>query len=119
MLWERTIAQTLGTPRERQTMGNSPAIDRDALSALCRRWQVQELALFGSAARGNFGPHSDVDVLVTFVPDAGHSLFDLMRLQDELEALLGRPVDLVEKRALRNPFLRHEILQTARVLYAA
>jgi predicted nucleotidyltransferase len=58
-------------------------------------------------------------VLVTFAPEATHSLFDLLTLQDELQAIFSRPVDLVEKRALRNPFRRHEILRTARVLYAA
>jgi predicted nucleotidyltransferase len=94
-------------------------VDRQRLAGLCRRWQIAELALFGSVLRGDFGPASDIDVLVTFAPEATHSLFDLLALQDELQEFFGRPVDLVEKRALRNPFRRHEILRTAQVLYAA
>jgi predicted nucleotidyltransferase len=89
------------------------------LSELCRRWGVLELALFGSAARGEAGPESDVDVLVTFAPDANWSLYDLVDLRDELRHLFGREVDLVEEAALRNPFRRHAILRDKRVLYAA
>lgn len=89
------------------------------LELLCSRWKIRELALFGSVLRSDFGPDSDIDCLVTFAPEARWSLFDLVGLQDELESLFGRPVDLVEKNALRNPFRRREILRTHRVLYAA
>lgn len=91
----------------------------DRLKVLCRKWRVREFALFGSVLRDDFGPASDVDVLVSFEPGAGWSLWDLFDLQDELKALFGREVDLIEKEALRNPFRRHEILNTRRVLYAA
>lgn len=60
-----------------------------------------------------------VAVLVTFAPNVSHSLFDLVAMQDELQGLFGRPVDLVEKRALGNPFRCHEILHSAQVLHAA
>jgi predicted nucleotidyltransferase len=85
----------------------------------CTRWQVTELALFGSVLRDDFRPDSDVDVLVTFVPDAPYSLFDLIRMENELRDIFGRDVDLVEKAGLRNPFRRHEILKTSQVIYAA
>ena len=98
---------------------NAFHIPVDRLAALCRQWKVTELAVFGSVLRDDFGPESDVDFLVTFEPHAGWSLWDLFDLQDELQAVLGRQVDLVEKKALRNPFRRHEILNTCRVLYAA
>jgi predicted nucleotidyltransferase len=89
------------------------------LEAFCRQWKVRELALFGSVLRSDFSPESDIDVLVTFEPDAPWSLWDLMDMQEQLANLLGRRVDLIEADALRNPFRRHEILRTKKVVYAA
>lgn len=94
-------------------------VPRDALAAFCRRWRVCELALFGSAVRDDFGPDSDVDVLVSFHADAPWSLWDLITMRDELAELFGRPVDLVEREGLRNPFRRQRILETRRVIYAS
>ena len=93
-------------------------IDQAAIGVLARRWGIQELALFGSVLRDDFRDESDIDVLVQFAPDAHYSLFDLVELKRNLEELFCRPVDLVEKGALRNPFRRKYILQTARVVYA-
>lgn len=76
------------------------AIPQDELAEFCRRWQVTEFALFGSVLRDDFGPDSDVDVLVAFAPDAAHSLFDLVRMEDELRSVFGRDVDLVTRRAV-------------------
>jgi uncharacterized protein len=89
------------------------------LESLCRKWQVRELALFGSVLREDFSPESDVDVLVMFDPEAAWSLWDLIRMREELESLLGRKVDLVEKEAIRNPFRRRRILDSHQVVYAA
>jgi uncharacterized protein len=94
-------------------------IDSDRIADFCRRWKITEFALFGSVLRDDFRPDSDVDVLVTFEPNAPWSLWDLSRMRFELEALFGREVDLVEKKALRNPFRRREILANQRVIYAA
>ena len=94
-------------------------LDMCALTAFCRKWRVRELALFGSALRDDFGPNSDLDFLVSFEAGAGWDLFDLIDMKDELEATYGRPVDLVQKEALRNPWRRREILGTCEVLYAA
>ncbi len=94
-------------------------IPADGIADFCRRWQVTELALFGSILRGDFDDASDADVLVTFSDGAGWSALDLVAAADELTELLGRRVDLVEKSALRNPFRRHEILHSAQVVYAA
>ncbi len=88
----------------------------------CRRWRVTELALFGSVLRPDFGPKSDVDVLVTFAPDVSVGLFALVEMQQELEALLGRPVDLVERIAVErgeNYIRRKHILSHMEVIYAA
>jgi hypothetical protein len=89
------------------------------IAAFCRRWKVVELALFGSVLRDDFRPDSDIDVLVSFTPDCGHSLLDLALMQEELKDILGRQTDLVEKEGLRNPFRRREILNHMEVVYAA
>ncbi|MEW6750412.1 MAG: nucleotidyltransferase family protein [Candidatus Latescibacterota bacterium] len=97
-------------------------LPQQAIAAFCRRWSIVELSLFGSVLREDFGPDSDVDVLVRFAPQARHTLFDLVHMQQELGALLGRQVDLVEKTAIersRNHLRRKAILETAEVAYAA
>jgi hypothetical protein len=98
---------------------DTSALPRAEIEDFCRRWKITELALFGSALRDDFGPDSDLDLLVTFADEAPWTLWDLMAMEEELEALLGRPVDVVEKRALRNPFRRPEILRTRQVLYGS
>lgn len=94
-------------------------ISAERLVAFCAKWRVRELALFGSVIRGDFGPDSDVDVLVTFADDAPWSLWDWADMTDELRAIVGRDVDLVEKDAVRNPYRRRAILAEQRVIYAA
>lgn len=94
-------------------------IDRQRIAEFCRKWRITEFALFGSVLRDDFGPDSDVDVLVSFEPDAPWSLWDLFDMQDELAKLFGRRVDLIEKEALRNPFRRNEILRTREVIHAS
>ena len=93
-------------------------IQADKISDFCRRWKITEFALFGSVLRGDVRPDSDIDVLVTFEPGAGWSLFDLVYMEEELKGIFGRKVDLVEQAGLRNPFRRHEILRTRQVIYA-
>jgi len=91
---------------------NQFLIPDEQLAALCRRYYVRELSLFGSVLRDDFRGDSDIDVLVEFEPDAPIGLIEYVRLQRELSALLGRQVDLVEKPGLRE-FLRDEVLTTA------
>jgi hypothetical protein len=100
-------------------MTTALTIDPDRIGDFCRRWRVTEFALFGSALRADFGPDSDVDVLVTFAPDAPWTLWDLSRMRTELESIFGREVDLVEKKALRNPYRRRAILANQRVIYVS
>jgi predicted nucleotidyltransferase len=95
------------------------AIDYERVAELCQRWSITQLSLFGSILRPDFRPDSDVDVLLTFSPDARWTLLDITRLQDELSLILGRSVDVVEEKSLKNPFRRREILRTRQVLYAA
>lgn len=87
------------------------------IAAFCQRWHVQELGLFGSAIRDDFGAESDIDVLIVFDPQHKQAAFGRVHMQDELAELFGREVDLTEKRLLKNPFSRSEILRTHRVIY--
>jgi uncharacterized protein len=95
-------------------------IPRKRIAAFCQRWSITEFSLFGSALRDDFHPDSDVDVLVSINPRAKHiGLFEIAEMVIELEEIFKRPVDFVEKEGLRNPYRRSEILNTARVIYAA
>ena len=93
-------------------------VDETQLAGLCRRYWVRELSLFGSAARGEMRPDSDIDLLVEFLPDAEVDLVDYAGLMLELSRLLGRKVDLVSKNGLK-PLIRDSVLEEARLLYAA
>ena len=73
-------------------------LDENRIAGFCQRWKIAEFAFFGSVLRDDFRPDSDVDVLVTFRPDSHWSLFDLVQMQEELEEVLGRKVDLIEQK---------------------
>ena len=95
-------------------------IPKEEVAAFCRRWQIKELALFGSALRDDFRPDSDVDVLVQFDAEARHTLFDMVFMQEELQRIFGRKVDLVSRRGIetsRNYIRRRAILESAEVVY--
>jgi len=94
-------------------------IPKDKIAEFCRRNHIRRLAFFGSVLRDDFTPESDVDVLVVFQDDAERDLFDHMKAEEDLKQIFGRDVDLVEKRAIRNPFRRHHILSNCEVIYAA
>lgn len=101
---------------------NELKIPRKKIAEFCARWKVSEFALFGSALRGDFSESSDVDVLLTFSPDAGHTLFSMVRMKDELSDMFGREVDVVSRRGVesgRNPIRKKEILETAKAIYVA
>jgi predicted nucleotidyltransferase len=93
-------------------------VDEAQLADLCRRYQVRELSLFGSAARGEMRPDSDIDLLVEFLPDSQVDLVDYAGLMLDLSRLIGRKVDLVSKNGLK-PLIRNSVLQEARLVYAA
>ena len=94
-------------------------LDRSVLAAFCRKWRIRELSIFGSALRDDFGPESDLDFLVSFEPEAPLDIDWLLDMKEEMETRFGRPVDIVEKEALRNPWRKYEILRTREVIYAA
>lgn len=94
-------------------------VSREKLAEFCRRHHICELSLFGSFLRDDFGPGSDVDVLVDLPRGHGLTLYDWLDMIEELKAIFGRDVDLVAKAGIKNPLRRREILRTAEVVYAA
>lgn len=106
------------------SQGTDIAIEfpQEEVARFCERWGVGELALFGSVTTDKFGPTSDVDILVTFLPETMIGLFGLARMRAELSGIFGRAVDLLSRRAVeasRNPTRRRAILDSARTIYAA
>ena len=99
-------------------MGLQIDIDAEGLAVFCRRAGIRRLSFFGSVLREDFGPESDVDVLVEFAPDAGIGLFEFVYLQRELGELLGRDIDLHTPASLSH-FFREGVVDSAEVAYAA
>jgi predicted nucleotidyltransferase len=95
----------------------------DSIAALCERYGVRELSVFGSVLRDDFTSESDIDFLVTFRDDdQGPWMGKLIRMEDDLRALLGREVDLVPKESIlksENWIRREHILATAQVIYGS
>lgn len=97
-------------------------IPREAIAGFCRRWRIVELSVFGSALREDFRPDSDVDVLVAFEPEARWGFREWLEMTRELEALLGRKVDMVERRIIEqseNYIRRRHILTRLEPVYVA
>jgi hypothetical protein len=94
-------------------------VSRETLAHFCQKWQIIEFALFGSAARGELRPDSDIDVMVQFAPEARHGLYELVDIEAELQAMFGREVDVLTTKEIRNPFRRRSIMRDMTVLYAA
>jgi predicted nucleotidyltransferase len=90
-----------------------------AIDDFCKRWKIKEFSVFGSILREDFGPQSDIDVLLSFLEGEQWGLFEFVDMQEELKTIFGRKVDIVEKEGLKNPFRRREILRTHKVIYAA
>jgi len=100
---------------------NFPLSDEE-IKSFCQRWQITEFALFGSVLRHDFNAESDIDVLVTFDANFQRGLNETLQIQEELEILLGREVDLIIKSAIArsaNWQRRQNILESAEVIYAA
>jgi predicted nucleotidyltransferase len=98
------------------------AISKEAIAHFCQHWHIIELALFGSVLRNDFRPDSDIDVLVTFAPNAKRGLSETLQMKEELQNIFGRKVDLIVKAAIErseNWLRRKNILESAQVIYAA
>jgi uncharacterized protein len=93
-------------------------IDRDEIAGFARKWGVREVSLFGSILRDDFGPGSDVDVLIALQPGRRMTLEADMAMREELSAMFGgRRVDMVRREYLRNPYRKRSILNTREVVY--
>jgi uncharacterized protein len=95
-------------------------VPKARIAEFCKRWNVSEFAIFGSALRADFRPDSDVDVLISFAPEAKVSLFDMANMQEELKQIFGRDVDLISRRGVehsRNYLRRKAILESAQVIH--
>jgi hypothetical protein len=93
----------------------------EQIAGFCRRWNIARLEVFGSALREDFRPDSDLDLVATYAPEARWSLLDRVRMKCELEDLLGREVDLLNRRALEKAGSRKRaaaILAQTQTLYA-
>jgi uncharacterized protein len=93
----------------------------DQIAGFCRRWSIARLEVFGSALREDFRPDSDLDLVATYAPKARWSLLDRVRMKFELQDMLGREGDLLNRRALEKPASRERaavILAEAQTLYA-
>ena len=106
-----------------RVIASKVAINENQISEFCQRWQITEFSLFGSVLRDDFRPESsDIDVLISFAPDTHWTLFDWAEMEDEIQQIFQRKVDLVSRRGLersRNEQRRQAILDSAQVIYAA
>ena len=93
----------------------------EAIQEFCVRWRIRNLSVFGSVLGDNFGPNSDLDFLAEFEPNDEWDVFDEIHMREELAALVGRDVDIVDRQALEsmgNRFIRREVLATAEPVHA-
>ncbi|GFZ92324.1 nucleotidyltransferase family protein [Okeania sp. KiyG1] len=93
-------------------------ISEEEIAEFCQRWNIVELALFGSVLRDDFNSDSDVDILVVYDTSSQLTLSKLLDMQEELEVKFGRAVDVVEKAMIKNPYRLANILKTHQVIYA-
>ena len=94
----------------------------EEIAEFCRKWKIVRFELFGSALREDFDENSDVDVLVTFEDEQRLRIRDFLNMEEELSALFGRKVDLIERHLIensRNWIRRRNILESAHLIYAA
>ncbi len=116
------VRHTLHSPVAEYTVApkaDAPIPPPAKIKRLCRKFGIARLALFGSAARNEMTPESDIDLLVEFTPDSKVSLFDIPAIQEAFSAAFGgRKVDIATTEVLENPYRRKSILRDAKVLYA-
>ena len=108
--------------KDRERLTSRIGLASKPIKAFCDRWQVEELALFGSVLRDDFGPESDIDILICFKLGHTPGLFGIVEMEWELGDMFGRRVDLVTRAAVeasRNYIRRRAVLESAQVVYAA
>ncbi|MCK9632152.1 MAG: nucleotidyltransferase family protein [Methanoregula sp.] len=92
------------------------------IAEFCKKWNVRELQVFGSVLRSDFRPESDIDIVVDFTPGSVHTLLHLAKMEEELERVFGRRIDLITRHAVersRNHIRKKTILSTMVPVYVA
>ncbi len=95
-------------------------VTKEALIALCQKWKVRSLAVFGSILTPEFSPSSDIDLLVLFEEGEAPSIFELVQMREDFKDLFRRPVDIVSRKAIErssNPYRKEEIIGTSQMIY--
>ena len=100
------------------TLESGLEVPTERIADLCRRHGIQELSVFGSAARNDMRPDSDVDIMIEFFPETNYGWTEYQAIESELRTIFGRPVDLGTKKYIK-PHVKAHILKEARLLYAA
>ena len=103
-------------------MSHQANLPRPKIEAFCHKWKIAELSLFGSILRDDFSPDSDVDLLVTFEPGIRWGILELLEMEEELKAITGRQVDIVNRKSIEasgNWIRRDSILKSATPYYVA
>jgi predicted nucleotidyltransferase len=98
---------------------NGIIINYEDIANLCKKYNINELSIFGSSIRDDYKKDSDIDILVSFNKASEITLFDIMDLENEFSELIKREVDIVEKESLKNPIRKNRILSTREIIYAA
>jgi len=117
----KKIAAIVPVEQIQTKSSKKPSLDEGRIRKMCKKYQIKELALFGSMTRDDFDENSDVDVLVEFLPEKETNAYDLVDIKFELEQIAGRKVDLVTKRSVLSKQDRasESILSAAEVIYAS
>jgi hypothetical protein len=97
---------------------NGLFLNPDDVERICKKYRIKELSVFGSALRDDFSEESDVDLLILFINNFGHTLLDIVDIKDEFKLLLDKEIDLAFKDRLKYPVRRENILSTSEILYA-
>ena len=119
---EATAQTQTKTAEDRERLASRIGLSMKAIEEFCDRWRVEEFALFGSVLRDDFGPESDIDILIRFKTERTPGLFGIVEMEQEVGDMFGRRVDLVTRAAIegsRNYIRRKAILGSAQVVYAA
>jgi len=101
---------------------NNFKIPQKEIESFCQKYNIKELAVFGSFLRDDFNDNSDIDLLYTFKENSGYSLFDIVRIKEEIEIVFNRPVDFVSRKAIeksKNIYRKRAILENSKVIYAS
>ena len=96
---------------------NGINFNNSQIADVCKKYGIKEMSLFGSILSNRFSDKSDVDVMITFLPQLHRSYFDLLEIKEQLSDIMGRDIDLVEKEAIKNPYRRKRILNNLQVIY--